>query len=114
MSAKKQTKKRTKNPETMVSYDPKIIKKTLPKFKSEEEEVEFFENNDLGDYYDFSKAQKVILPNLKPSTESISLRLPVSLLDQLKVLANRSDVPYQSLIKMFLQQKVLEEFKKTA
>ncbi|HEX2869132.1 MAG TPA: BrnA antitoxin family protein [Ignavibacteriales bacterium] len=114
MSNKKKTKNKAENPETRVSYNPQVIRKPLPKFKSEEEEVEFFEKNDLGDYYDFSKAQKVTLPNLKPSTESISLRLPVSLLDQLKVLANRSDVPYQSLIKLFLQEKVLEEFKKSA
>lgn len=113
MSNRKKTKNRTENPETRISFDPAVIKKPLPKFKTEEEEVEFFENNDMSEYYDFSKAKKVIFPKLMPSTESISLRLPVSLLDQIKLLANRTDVPYQSLIKLFLQQRVTEEFKKS-
>lgn len=80
--------------------------KPIPKFKDEAEERKFWETHDSTDYVDWSKAVRVTFPNLKPSTTAISLRLPVSLLEQIKVAANKRDVPYQSLIKMWLSEKV--------
>jgi len=76
-----------------------------PKFKTEAEERLFWESNDSSGHVDWSKAQRVRLPNLKPTTASISLRLPVSLLDSIKIAANKRDVPYQSLIKAWLAEK---------
>ena len=90
----------------------KTLKK-IPTFKSDEEEAEFWDTHDTTDYIDWSKAEQVVFPNLKPSTQSISLRLPVSLLSDLKVLANMNDVPYQSLLKIYLSEKVHEEFATT-
>ncbi len=80
--------------------------KPIPKFKTEAEEREFWETHDSTDYIDWSKAERVVFPNLKLSTTSISLRLPQGLLDQIKVEANKRDVPYQSLIKVWLAEKV--------
>jgi predicted DNA binding CopG/RHH family protein len=80
--------------------------KRIPKFASEAAERKFWESHDSGDYLDWSKAQRVVLPNLKPTTQAISLRLPKHLLDTIKAAANLRDVPYQSLIKVWLQEKV--------
>lgn len=80
--------------------------KPIPKFRDEAEERAFWESHGSSDYVDWSKARRVILPNLKPSTTAISLRLPVSLLERIKVEANKRDVPYQSLIKTWLAEKV--------
>jgi predicted DNA binding CopG/RHH family protein len=80
--------------------------KTIPKFANEAQERAFWEANDSTDYLDWSKANKVTLPNLKPTTKTISLRLPQHLLDSIKAAANSRDVPYQSLIKIWLQEKV--------
>jgi predicted DNA binding CopG/RHH family protein len=77
----------------------------VPKFRSEAAERKFWESHDSTSYVDWSKATRVRFPNLKPSTKSISLRLPVDLLEQIKVEANRRDVPYQSLIKVWLREK---------
>ncbi|GJL65055.1 MAG: hypothetical protein NPIRA05_00260 [Nitrospirales bacterium] len=79
--------------------------KTIPKFKSEAEERVFWESHDSTEYLDWSQAQNVRFPNVKPSTQAISLRLPLSLLEKIKVEANRRDVPYQSLIKVWLGEK---------
>ena len=79
--------------------------KSIPKFRSEAEERRFWEPHDSSDHVDWSKAERVRLPNLKPSTTAISLRLPVSLLERIKVPANKRDVPYQSLIKTWLAEK---------
>jgi len=79
--------------------------KTIPKFKTEAEERVFWESHDSTEYIDWSQARKVRFPNLKPSTQAISLRLPLSLLEKIKVEANRRDVPYQSLIKVWLGEK---------
>ncbi len=87
--------------------------KSIPKFKNEDEERDFWAIADSSDYFDWSKAEQVIFPNLKPSTETISLRLPEHLLARIKQLANSKDVPYQSLIKVFLADKVRDEFKKS-
>ena len=80
----------------------------LPKFKSEAEERAFWEakGSDSTEYLDWAKAQRVVLPNLKPSTRTISLRLPQHLLDSIKAAANARDMPYQSLIKVWLQEEI--------
>jgi len=80
--------------------------KTIPHFASEAEERAFWETHDSAAYLDWSKAQRVVLPNLKPTTRTISLRLPQHLLDSIKTVANARDVPYQSLIKVWLQEKL--------
>jgi predicted DNA binding CopG/RHH family protein len=80
--------------------------KSVPKFASEAEERAFWESHDTADYFDLTKARRVVFPNLKPTTTAISLRVPVSLLDAIKVAANKRDVPYQSLIKTWLAEKV--------
>jgi predicted DNA binding CopG/RHH family protein len=80
--------------------------KKPPKFASEAEERAFWEAHDSTDYVDWSKAQRTVLPNLKPTTRTISLRLPQHLLDSIKSAANARDVPYQSLIKVWLQEKL--------
>ena len=82
------------------------MKNKLPNFKSEQEEREYWEKNDSADLVNWSKAQRVIFPNLKPSTTAISIRLPNSLLAQIKQAANKRDIPYQSLIKVWLSEKV--------
>jgi len=80
--------------------------KSIPEFKSPEEEVEFWDTHDSTEYVDWSKAEKAVFPNLKFTTESISIRLPATLLARIKELANEKDVPYQSLMKMYLSEKV--------
>ena len=80
--------------------------KPIPTFKSEAEERTFWETHDSTDYVDWTKAVRVRFPNLKPSTTAISIRLPAALLEQIKVAANKRDVPYQSLIKIWLAEKV--------
>ena len=84
------------------------LKKRLPKFKSELEERRFWATHDSTDHLDWSKAKRVLFPNLKPSLKTISIRLPESLLHGLKTLANERDVPYQSLVKMILAEQVEE------
>ncbi len=85
--------------------------KPIPKFASEADERRFWETHDSADYVDWSQAAVVSLPNLKPSTETISLRLPAPLLSDLKALANKRDVPYQSLLKVFVADRVAEEWR---
>ena len=82
--------------------------KALPKFRNEAEERAFWEakGRDSTEFLDWNKAQRAVLPNLKPSTKTISLRLPQHLLDAIKAAANARDVPYQSLIKVWLQEKL--------
>lgn len=87
----------------------KPANKTLPKFASEAEERAFWETHDSTQYLDWSQAKKVSLPGLKPTTRTISLRLPQHLLDSIKVAANARDVPYQSLIKVWLQEKLQKQ-----
>ena len=76
-----------------------------PKFRTEAEERRFWETHDSADYVDWTKAKRARFPKLKPSTKAISLRLPEGLLDRIKIEANRRDVPYQSLIKIWLREK---------
>jgi predicted DNA binding CopG/RHH family protein len=83
--------------------------KKVPNFQNEDEERAFWANHSPLDYFDVSKAQKAIFPNLKPTLKSISIRLPIDLLENLKVLANKQDVPYQSLAKIYLGRQILLE-----
>ena len=83
--------------------------KTAPTFQSEAEEREFWETHDTTAYVDWSRAKLAVFSDLRPSTETISLRLPAALLAELKVLANKRDVPYQSLMKVFLADRVARE-----
>lgn len=83
-------------------------KSKIPKFKNEDEERAFWETRSPLDYLDKKKAKKVSLPNLKPSTEVISLRLPSGLLSDIKLVANKNDIPYQSFMKMMLAEKIQE------
>lgn len=85
---------------------PKTALKPTPKFPSEKSERAYWESHDSTEHLDWSKAQRVSLPNLKPTTKTISLRLPQHLLDSIKTAANSRDVPYQSLIKVWLQEKL--------
>jgi predicted DNA binding CopG/RHH family protein len=80
--------------------------KQVPRFRSEAEGRAFWESHDTADYFDLSKAQRVRFPNLKLSTQPISLRLPLDLLERIKIAANKRDVPYQSLIKVWLAEKL--------
>ena len=83
--------------------------KEIPQFKNEDEEAQFWLEHDFTDYYDPSKRVNLNFPNLKPSTQSITVRLPKPLLRHLKLLANEQDVPYQSLLKTLLDEKVKEK-----
>jgi predicted DNA binding CopG/RHH family protein len=85
--------------------------KRTPTFKAEAEERQFWTTHDSTDYLDWSKARRVRFPNLRPSTTAISLRLPDTLLTELKLLANERDVPYQSLLKVYLADRVSAERK---
>ena len=85
------------------------MKKKIPKFKSEDREREFWSKADSTDYVDWKKAKRIILPNLKPSTKKISLRLPELMIDELKLLANKQDIPYQSLMKIYLAERIQRE-----
>ena len=80
--------------------------KPIPILKTESEERKFWETHDSADYVDWSRAERARFPNLKPSTTAISIRLLMGLLEQIKIAANKRDVPYQSLIKMWLADKV--------
>jgi predicted DNA binding CopG/RHH family protein len=80
--------------------------KKVPQFSSEAEEREFWEKHDSTPYVSWERAQRITFPELKPSTTAISIRLPTELLEQIKISANRKDVPYQSLIKLWLAEKM--------
>lgn len=83
--------------------------KAVPRFKTEDEEARFWATHDSTDYIDWTRAKRIGFPHLKPTTQTITLRLPLSLLYELKKIANKKDVPYQSLMKVFLDQKIKEE-----
>jgi predicted DNA binding CopG/RHH family protein len=85
--------------------------KRVPKFKSEDAEREFWGKTDSTAYVDWAEAKRVVLPKLKPSQRTISLRLPAMMLAELKRLANKRDVPYQSLLKVFLAERLKEELR---
>ncbi|MHB8853796.1 MAG: BrnA antitoxin family protein [Ignavibacteriaceae bacterium] len=85
--------------------------KKIPKFKTEDEEREFWSKADSTNYVDWTKAKRVRFPKLKPSTKTISIRLPEHLIEGLKALANKRDVPYQSLIKIILNERIDQELR---
>jgi predicted DNA binding CopG/RHH family protein len=85
------------------------MKKRIPKPKSEDQERAFWAKHDSADYIDWSQGKRAVFPNLKPSTKTISLRLPESMVEELKLLANKRDVPYQSLLKVFLAERIERE-----
>lgn len=87
------------------------MKKAIPRFRTEEAERGFWASHDSTNYVDWRKARRSTLPNLKPSSQTISLRLPKPMLDRLKILAHKRDVPYQSLLKMFIADRLKAEFK---
>ena len=86
-------------------------RKALPKFKNEDQERDFWAESDSTTYVDWKAANRVVLPNLKPTQKTISLRLPAMMLAELKRLANKRDVPYQSLLKMFIAERLDKELR---
>jgi len=86
--------------------------KKIPRFKNEDEARKFWAEHDSTEYVNWSKAKRAVFPNLKPSTKTISLRLPQSMIEELKLLANKQDVPYQSLLKIFLAERIDLELKR--
>ena len=86
----------------------------IPEFQNEDEEREFWATHDSTDYVDWTQAKRAAFPNLKPTTRAISLRLPESMLDELRQMANQRDVPYQSLIKVFLRERIDQEYRTPA
>lgn len=85
------------------------MKKRIPRFKTEHEERRFWQTHDSTEYMDWDEAAETILAKLKPSTKTISLRLPESMIEELKLLANKKDIPYQSLLKVYLAERLEEE-----
>lgn len=85
--------------------------KVIPKFKNEEEERKFWDSHDSTDYVDWSKAKRVLFPNLKLSSKPISLRISTTLLAKVKQVANKKDIPYQSLIKQYISESVGKDLK---
>lgn len=86
--------------------------KHIPEFENEDDEREFWATHDSADYLDWSQAETAVFPKLKPSTKTISLRMPESMLNEIKLLAHKRDVPYQSLIKIILQERIDRELYK--
>jgi predicted DNA binding CopG/RHH family protein len=97
----------------MATTKTKTNAKGVPEFRSEEDERQFWSTHDSTELIDWKLAERRRFPNLKPSLRTISLRLPVSMIEDLKVLANRRDVPYQSLLKMFLAERLERERTRT-
>jgi predicted DNA binding CopG/RHH family protein len=91
----------------------KVVRK-LPKFESEDQERQFWATHDSTEYVNWRQGQRVKLPNLRPTTRVISIRLPETMIESLKVLANKRDVPYQSLLKMYVAEKLEEELRAAA
>ena len=85
------------------------MQKIIPDFANEQEERDFWLQEDSTDYINWQEAEVVMLPNLKPTLKTISLRLPETMIEQLKLLANKRDVPYQSLLKIFLAERIHQE-----
>lgn len=83
--------------------------KPVPRFKSEDQERAFWAKHDVLDYFDFENAVEATFPNLKPTSAHISIRLPMFMLEELKTLANQKDVPYQSLMKVYLAERLAAE-----
>jgi len=88
------------------------MKNRIPKFRNEDEERKFWNSHDSTEYIDWSKAKDITLSNLKPSVRSISIRLPEIMIEELKLIAHKKDIPYQSLMKLYISEKVEEELHK--
>ena len=86
--------------------------KPIPRFQNEDEERAFWATHDSTEYLDWGTGKRAVFPNLRPSTKSISIRLPEFMLDEIKVLAHKRDIPYQSLIKQFLRERIDAEFER--
>ena len=86
-------------------------KKKIPHFENEKQERRFWRSHDSSEYIDWSRAKKINTPGLKPSLKNISLRLPVFMIEQLKLLAHKKDIPYQSLLKAFLAERISKELR---
>ncbi|OPL11764.1 MAG: hypothetical protein AVO38_15540 [delta proteobacterium ML8_D] len=86
----------------------------IPNFKNEDEERKFWTEADSSEYLNWDEGEVTTLPKLKPSTKTISLRIPGAMLEELRTIAHKRDVPYQSLIKLFLKEKINSEFRETA
>ena len=87
------------------------MKNKIPKFKNENEEREFWSTHDSVDYVDWSASEDVVFPKLRPTAKTISIRLPEMMIDQLKLLAHKRDIPYQSLMKIFLAERIEKELR---
>jgi predicted DNA binding CopG/RHH family protein len=85
------------------------MSKKIPKFKNEDRERQFWSKHDSTDYIDWKKSKRVVLDKLQPSVRTISVRLPEMMVEELKMLANKRDVPYQSLLKIFLAERIEAE-----
>ena len=85
------------------------MKNKIPKFKNENEEREFWSSHDSVDYVDWSESEDAVFPKLRPTVKNISIRLPEMMIDQLKILAHKRDIPYQSLMKTFLAERIEKE-----
>ena len=85
--------------------------RNIPRFKNEDEEREFWSTHDSAEYIDWSKAKRAYFPNSRPSSRHISIRLPERLFEQLRNIAHQKDIPYQSLMKVYLAERVKEELK---
>lgn len=83
----------------------------IPESENEDQERDFWASHDSVDFVDWRQAKRVKLPNLRPTTRTISIRLPESMIERLKILANKRDIPYQSLLKMFVADKIEEELR---
>ena len=92
---------------------PKVKRRMrkIPKFRNEDQERDFWASHDSTEFVEWRQVKRVKLPNLRPTTRTISIRLPESMIERLKVLANKRDVPYQSLLKMFVADKIEEELR---
>ena len=93
---------------------PKKVTRKIPKFETEDQERAFWATHDSTQYVDWSKATRAKLVNLRPTTRTISIRLPETMLERLKLLANKRDVPYQSLLKMYVAERIEEELRPSA
>ena len=93
----------------MPKVKPRVRK--VPKFRNEDEERDFWASHDSTEFVNWRQAERVKLPNLRPTTRTISIRLPEAMIERLKVLANKRDIPYQSLLKMFVADKIEEELR---
>lgn len=90
---------------------PKKVLRKIPKFETEDQERQFWAANDSTEHLNWRQGKRVKLPNLRPTTRVISIRLPETMIERLKILANKRDVPYQSLLKLYVAERLEEELR---